>query len=104
MHRPARGLARGVAYRSWVEPHEAALVLERSVHDVLGMRRTGVLRDVRCARRWGIDAEQLAGLVSGRWLALEALEAITNGRLRVRKPADVDAPMPTLMESWDSLW
>jgi hypothetical protein len=104
MHWPPRGLARGLGYRSWVEPHEAALVLERSVRDVLGMRRTRVLRDVRCARRRGIDAEQLAELVSGRWLALQTLEAITNGRLRVRKPADVDAPMPTLMESWDSLW
>ena len=74
------------ARRSWVEPHEAALVLETPVREVLRMRRTGDLRDVRCARRRGIDSEQLKEMVGGRWLALQALEAITTGRLRLQKP------------------
>jgi hypothetical protein len=68
------------------------------------MRRTGDLRDVRCARRRGIDSEQLKEMVGGRWLALQALEAITTGRLRLQKPPDIDARVPTLMESWDCLW
>jgi hypothetical protein len=78
-------------------------VLEKPLGEVLRMLRMGVLRDVRCARRRGIDAEQLAGTLGGRWLALQALEAITTGRLRVRKPDD-DVLAVTLMESWDRLW
>src|SRR5947209_14322958 len=90
--------------RVWLEPHEAAFVLQKSVSEILRMLRSGQLRDVRCARRRGIDAEQLARLLAGRWLALQALEAVRAGRLRLQKPADIDARPVTLMESWDRLW
>jgi len=79
-------------------------VLEKPVREVLRLRRAGVLRDVRGARRCGIDAGQLTGMLGGRWLALQAVDAILTGQFRVRRPTDIDARMPTLMESWDRLW
>jgi hypothetical protein len=79
-------------------------VLQKSVSEVLRMLGSGQLRDVRCARRRGIDAGHLARVLPERWLALQALEAVATGRLRVHKLADIDAQPVTLMESWDCLW
>jgi hypothetical protein len=101
--RPSANPAGDDVWRAWLEPHEAAFVLEKPLCEVLRMLRTDALRDVRCACRRGIDTEQLTQLVAGRWLAMQALEAIATGRLRVRRPDD-DALAVTLMESWDRLW
>lgn len=94
----------GPGGRSWLELHEVAFVLGMSAREADKMLRRGGFRDVRAARRRGVAAAQVAELTESRWLALETLDAIVAGRLRVRKPADIDAQPPTLMESWDALW
>jgi hypothetical protein len=78
-------------------------VLEVSLRDVRNMIRRSELRDVGCDRLRRLDPEELAERVGDRPLALAALTAILERRLRLERPELDDPPVP-LMERWESLW
>jgi hypothetical protein len=84
-------------------PHEGAFVLQVSLRTVRNMMRRRALRDVGCDRWRRLDPEELAEKVSDRPLALAALAAILEGRLRLDRPELDDSPV-SLMERWESLW
>jgi hypothetical protein len=83
--------------------HEGAFVLEVSLRDVRNMMRRGELRDVGCDRWRRLDPEELAERVRDRPLALAALTAILDGRLRLDRAGLDDLPV-ALMERWESFW
>jgi hypothetical protein len=66
------------------------------------MMRRGALADVRPSRRRGVDVGQLAELLADRPLACAVLQAIVDGRLRVRALTRDEKP-PSLIESWDAI-
>jgi hypothetical protein len=84
-------------------PHEAAFVMQVPLRTVLRMMRRGELVDIGVDRCRRVDPAEIACMVDGRPLALEALNATLAGRLLVPRLA-LDTQPQTLIESWDELW
>lgn len=102
--RKNRVLARQPASRSRrLLAHEGAFLFQVSLRNVRNMIRTGELTDVGADRWRRLDPEEVAERVRDRPLALAALDAILDGRLRLERPGLDDSPV-SLMERWENLW
>src|SRR5438876_7602497 len=84
-------------------PHEGAFVLQVPLRVLRNMMRRGELSDVGCDRWRRLDPEELAERVCDRPLALAALMAILEGRLRLERAELDDSPV-SLIGRWESLW